>query len=528
MADKTLNVRLKLKYDSYENWSTNNPVLLAGEVALVYIPTDKKVENVNGHEVAGDQPPHILMKVGDGVNKFSDLKYVSGLAADVNSYAKLSGSAFETQIKQLAKAEVSADLQGNSDAISALEKLVGSESVSKQIADAITALELAETYAAKKHEHTVSEITDFDSSVKAYGYATKAEAQGYANAKDAAIAAAKKAGDDAQADVDALELKIGTVGEGQTVMGLIDNIQKNAYDDTEIRGLITENTTAISAEKSRAEGIEAGLRTDVDTVKADYLKTSDKTELSGLIETEAERAKGVEEALQNSINLILDSPDDDVVNSIKEFTDYIAEHGEVATGMQAAIDKNKEDIAANTTAIANNKAAIEKNASDIEANTTLIGTKDAAMDARVKVLEGIDHNAYIAADTAVLNNANAYTDAEINKINTAIGGIHTHNNKSELDKIQDGDVARWNGAQAAAEATAAAALAAAKTEISSEIDADVKVVSDALAAYKTANDAEVAKKANDADLAAIAKSGSTDDLVQGLNTLVLDCGSSTF
>ena len=44
MADtlnqKTLNTRIKLKYDSYENWSTNNPVLLAGEVALVYVPAD--------------------------------------------------------------------------------------------------------------------------------------------------------------------------------------------------------------------------------------------------------------------------------------------------------------------------------------------------------------------------------------------------------------------------------------------------------------------------------------------------------
>jgi len=36
---------------------------------------------------------------------------------------------------------------------------------------------------------------------------------------------------------------------------------------------------------------------------------------------------------------------------------------------------------------------------------------------------------------------------------------HTHGNQTELDKILDGDVAKWNGAQAAAEATAAAALA---------------------------------------------------------------------
>lgn len=99
-------------------------------------------------------------------------------------------------------------------------------------------------------------------------YATKAEAQGYANAKDEAIAAAKAAADAAkevadanaeaiaainnaengalaqsknytdievakvQTSVDTLAGKVGTVPEGQTVMNIIENIQENAYDDT--------------------------------------------------------------------------------------------------------------------------------------------------------------------------------------------------------------------------------------------------------------------------------------------------------
>ena len=43
---------------------------------------------------------------------------------------------------------------------------------------------------------------------------------------------------------------------------------------------------------------------------------------------------------------------------------------------------------------------------------------------------------------------------------------------------------------------------------------------------KTALETAIGKKANDADLAAIAKTGSTDDLVQGELTLVFDCGNS--
>lgn len=187
MADtlnqKILNTRIKLKYDSYENWSTNNPVLLAGEVALVYVPADKVAE-VGEHNLTGTTPPHVLMKVGDGTNNFNSLKYVSALAADVNSYAKMKAADFEAQVKALANAQVSESIKANADAIDALEALVGTEAVTTQIANAITALDLANTYASKEHTHTKDEITDFahthtaaeitdlDSTIKGYDYAT--------------------------------------------------------------------------------------------------------------------------------------------------------------------------------------------------------------------------------------------------------------------------------------------------------------------------------------------------------------------
>ena len=164
MADTTnqkiLNTRIRLKYDSYENWTTNNPTLLAGEVALVYIPEDK-VAQVGEHNLNGTKPPHVLMKVGDGTSNFNSLKYVSALAADVNSYAKMKATDFEAQVKALANAQVSESIKANADAIDALEALVGTESVTVQIANAIAALDLANTYAAKEHTHTKDEITDF-------------------------------------------------------------------------------------------------------------------------------------------------------------------------------------------------------------------------------------------------------------------------------------------------------------------------------------------------------------------------------
>ena len=79
MATKDLKARLKLKYDLYANWIANDPVLLAGEAAIAVIPAD------TGAVV---QEPCILIKIGDGTKKFSQLPFVSGIAADVYTWAK--------------------------------------------------------------------------------------------------------------------------------------------------------------------------------------------------------------------------------------------------------------------------------------------------------------------------------------------------------------------------------------------------------------------------------------------------------
>lgn len=80
MATKTLNTRIKLKYDTLANWTSANPVLLAGEVAVVSVPTGGSLQQVT--------PPAIVFKVGDGTTKFNTLPYASGLAADVYAWAK--------------------------------------------------------------------------------------------------------------------------------------------------------------------------------------------------------------------------------------------------------------------------------------------------------------------------------------------------------------------------------------------------------------------------------------------------------
>lgn len=85
--NKRLQTRLMLKYDTYANWTTNNPNLLKGEVAIAVIDV---ADNTQTH--SGQAVPQLLMKVGNGLEgeagKYNSLPFVSGLAADVHSWAK--------------------------------------------------------------------------------------------------------------------------------------------------------------------------------------------------------------------------------------------------------------------------------------------------------------------------------------------------------------------------------------------------------------------------------------------------------
>ena len=83
------NTRVQLKFDALANWNTNSTFIpLRGEVCIVQVPTGSAVEQVT--------PPAYLMKVGDGSSTFSQLPWLSALAADVHTWAKKSAADFTT------------------------------------------------------------------------------------------------------------------------------------------------------------------------------------------------------------------------------------------------------------------------------------------------------------------------------------------------------------------------------------------------------------------------------------------------
>lgn len=228
----------------------------------------------------------------------------------------------------------------------------------------------------------------FDSKYDAAGAAATVDGklESYKTSNDTAVAAAKKAGDDAQADVDALETKVGTIAEGKTVVSLINEAKQAAieaatYDDTQVKADIATNASAIatlngtaSTEGSVAKAIadaksaletEIGKKADsttvsgidsrVATIEGDYLKGTDKTELANDIKANTDAitvlngngAGSVSKQVADAVAaLVNEAPE--AYDTLKEISDWISSHAESASAMNSQINANKEAIAAFT------------------------------------------------------------------------------------------------------------------------------------------------------------------------------------
>ena len=121
-----------------------------------------------------------------------------------------------------------------------------------------SAYELAGTKATL--DEAVKEIEKKD-------YATKAQAQGYANAKDAAIADAKKAGTDAQSAVTALSNKVGSIPESSkatTVVGYVDEKVGAIPAQTDYTVAVTPSTVEGLAKRYTIHQQATGLDVNID------------------------------------------------------------------------------------------------------------------------------------------------------------------------------------------------------------------------------------------------------------------------
>lgn len=483
MANKTLNTRIKLKYDLYSNWSTNNPVLLAGEVALAYVPTDSSL-SVGNASVSGATPPQVLVKVGDGTNHYNDLKYVSALAADVLAACK-SETALTTFVnKVIADAGLaSSEAMGNlTSRVTDVEKDINTlngnastaGSVAKQISDAIAALNLASTYAAKSHTHLAADVTDLDETIQAYDYATKTEAKGYANAKDDAIADAKKAGTDASAALNTYKVEMKT-----SLAGKQDVIPENTYD-------------AYGA-ATTAEG-NAKSYVDQKFTDANLNQYTTESEVKSIVD-----------------GVIAAAADDETYNSLTKLVDYIDVHGGEAAEMATAIDTLEGKVATIEEKPANNITLGQISNWDNEVGAKeLARTKTTTAEVKTQI-EAYGYATTNYADQAE-QDAKDYTDTQIEAL--ALG---TMSKETATDYVKKSEAQGYTDILTKTEAQTA--YQAKGSYAAAEHTHTIEDITDLQSALNA--------KANDAALKPVAKSGLIDDLSIGEGTvLIFDCGTS--
>ena len=234
---------------------------------------------------------------------------VVGNADDLSSVDTVKGAkkyADEKAGEALASAKSYADgLVGAESAIAgrvtALEgKHAKGKTVAQEVADGIEALNLANTYAAKgtTDAHianadihvTAAKKTAWDGAVsnvetlmgtESTNGSVKQIAKSYADGKDAAIAAAKAAGDNAQTAVDTLAGKVGTLPEdatATTVVGYVDEKIGKIPAQTDYTVTVTPSTVQGIAKRYTVAQAATGLNVNIDI-------PSDMVVKSGTVET---------------------------------------------------------------------------------------------------------------------------------------------------------------------------------------------------------------------------------------------------
>lgn len=218
--------------------------------------------------------------------------------ADDSSFDTVKGAkkyAEEKAGEALASAKTYADgLVGTESAIAgrvnALEgKHAEGKTVAQEVTAGIEALNLANTYAAKSTTDahiangdihvTAAKKTAWDGAVsnvetlmgtEATNGSVKQIAKSYADGKDAAIAAAKSAGDNAQTAVDALAGKVGTLPEdatATTVVGYVDEKIGKIPAQTDYTVTVTPSDVTGVAKRYTIAQASTGLNVNIDIPK---------------------------------------------------------------------------------------------------------------------------------------------------------------------------------------------------------------------------------------------------------------------
>lgn len=336
-----------------------------------------------------------------------------------------------------------------------------------------------------------------------------ADAKIYANGKDAAIAAAKKAGDDAKtaaeaaksaaeaADgkavaakeaVDNLKTFVGTLPEGDNSASVV------AYIDKKTAGIASESAlTSLTTRVTTAEGKITTAEGEIDTLQAGMKAAEGKIDtLIGKDETDI--GKSVRDIANEELTKQL-IPENaaESLNTLQEIAAWIQAHPGDASAMNSAITALQtlvgtlpegitattvvgyvaELVAAEKTRATSAEGVLDGRIDNLEASVGTGGAIETKIsNAKLEAINTAATDATTKAEKA-LEDAKSYTNTEIGKVNTALAdkaaktdlddvsgrvttaegeidalqaASHTHKNKADLDGISTTLIAQWNDA----------------------------------------------------------------------------------
>lgn len=204
--------------------------------------------------------------------------------------------------------------------------------------------------------------------------------------------------------------EIGTIAEGKTIVKMIEDAQTAAsYDDSEVRGLINNNKTAIEAIYKRGtEGVaDSGVL------------VNEIARVEGLLTAETNRATGAEAALSGRLDTVeafwkealRDEGGKNVVDTLKEIQDYIANDTTGATEVINKLNEHTERLDSIYVAAKGETPASGFLVTEIARVEGLIG-------ANTQAIAAINHST-----DGILAKAKEYTDNQIAAIPMATAAL---------------------------------------------------------------------------------------------------------